>query len=232
MIRQDELLKADWQTLVILDACRYDIFSDVVTEYNIKGNLQVADTEACRTSRWYRHHWGGEHKDTILVTAHPMPFRELIHRNFYRAELVGERMPECLYPEVTLGPTVNWQQQYPDKRFLVHLLPPHLPYLGPKGIEFLKKIGAHKFTRGKEINGTRLYNFIQEKGRLEGWERQRLCYRENIKVALDALVKYLNILRPPIVISADHGEHIGEDGFYGHKGGKLVLRHVPWMEIE
>jgi len=73
----------------------------------------------------------------------------------------------------------------------------------------------------------------------------RKCYRDNLRLVLGSVEKYLPYFRKPVVISADHGEMLGEKGLYLH-GAVLkskehlgyprwaidFLRQIPWFTVQ
>ena len=232
MIRQSALLKGSWQTLIVLDACRYDIFSDAIVDYDLPGKLTEVDSEASRTSIWYRHHWREKHDDIVLVSAHPMIWSERKDANFHQAIIVPGRMPDCWNPNCTLGRAISLRKSYPDKKFLLHIIAPHLPYQGKEGKSFIDILmGGDYYDNQKQVNGTGLYKNVFTYGNKYGWEKLRYYYRENLNFALSIVLEYIKLLKPPIVITSDHGEHIGEGGKYGHKGNSPKLPIVPWFEV-
>jgi len=233
--KQKTLLKTNWQTLIILDACRYDVFSDIITQYNLPGKLQIADSEACRTAIWYRHHWSQKHDDIVLVSGHPMIWEEKKNVNFHKAIWIDDDGIEWIKPEKTMRPAIDLQKQYPDKKFLLHLIPPHLPFMGPRGRKFGDVLMNNKY-RGsqkssRKIDGTSLYRAVISYGARNGWDILKKYYQENLIYVLDAILPYINQLRSPVILSADHGELIGEGSKYGHRGHHSLLRKVPWYEV-
>jgi hypothetical protein len=61
------------------------------------------------------------------------------------------------------------------------------------------------------------------------WE----SYRENLRYVLDDVELLLeNLDARTVVISADHGNAMGQWGQYGHPAGVPIapLRNVPWVE--
>ena len=58
-------------------------------------------------------------------------------------------------------------------------------------------------------------------------------YRENLEIALEEVNKAIDHLEGKIVITADHGEALGEEGEWVHPPRKdiPILREVPWLEI-
>jgi membrane-anchored protein YejM (alkaline phosphatase superfamily) len=62
----------------------------------------------------------------------------------------------------------------------------------------------------------------------------RKAYRENLRLVLESVAELLENVSGNILITADHGEYLGENRRYGHG---LVPRHypiieVPWLVIE
>jgi len=62
----------------------------------------------------------------------------------------------------------------------------------------------------------------------EGVAGVRNAYRENLELVLNYVKQLVaEIPSGKIIITADHGEWLGEDGRYGH-----ALMEVPWLEIK
>jgi len=153
--------------------------------------------------------------------------------------------------------------EYPDKRIIVHYMQPHAPYLslgrlkGAKGFGFGLYATISKMDRIKRVIGETIERFIGLGG---VWELKKLlkiapslnpmeaayrkvgrngliqAYGENLKAVLDHASKLCRELPKDkkIVITADHGELLGENGLYRHPRGKHVplLVNVPWFEVE
>jgi len=67
-----------------------------------------------------------------------------------------------------------------------------------------------------------------------GREKLRKAYKENVRVVLKHLPALIDELGGRIIITADHGEMLGEDGYYCHwsRAKRRELREVPWLVIE
>ncbi|SDJ48368.1 alkaline phosphatase family protein [Natronorubrum texcoconense] len=64
----------------------------------------------------------------------------------------------------------------------------------------------------------------------------RVAYRDNLRAVLAEVTRLVGYLDCPVVISADHGEHLGEHSDelprYNHPNRTHpVLREVPWFEV-
>lgn len=217
-------LKEDWKYLLILDACRYDLFKEVIDEYNLEGNLQLIDSGASDTEKWYLEHWS-EKNDVVLVTSNPRPL--ICKDSFYKVVKAWEGNE--INPVTTLKYLEN--EKVPNKRHLIHFIPPHLSYIGPKGRAFLKKIKAIDNRRMPIFRN--IYNAIQDYGRKNGWDELKVYYKESIKTILDIILRREYLFDGKVIITSDHGELIGENGNYNHDWDRDktgVLRKVPWFE--
>ncbi|MCP4566816.1 MAG: hypothetical protein GY841_04455 [FCB group bacterium] len=235
---QSELIKdRDWQTLIILDACRFDTFASVIKDHAITGDLIEVDSSVCKTSGWYKHNWRGRHDDVVLVTGHPMVWRNDRHKTFHFAiNILGSATDWCV-PSRTLEKAVEAQEKYPDKKIMAHLIPPHLPFMGEQGK--LLHDDIIQMSKKKPVTSTAggtLYQAATKYGLKFGWDKLIACYRENLEYALAEILLYIDKLKDPIIITADHGELLGNNKkkgpTYGHKGGHDVLRRVPWFAVK
>lgn len=67
-----------------------------------------------------------------------------------------------------------------------------------------------------------------------GIEALKKYYEDNLRIVLSYVAKLIKNLHGKIIITADHGELLGEYGFYEHACGKGYpeLVEVPWLEID
>ncbi|OKY77396.1 MAG: Arylsulfatase A family enzyme [Candidatus Methanohalarchaeum thermophilum] len=145
-------------------------------------------------------------------------------------------------------------------KFILHYIQPHLPFLhlGPIGGTFktgkkrvksgnvdknvlkdklgvlLEKIFDKKaiwsFKRVLDIEPTTPYEEIFRKGYLEDILKH---YKINLQKVLNSVSNLIGEINGKIVITADHGEALGENGIWEHPSGSEldVLRDIPWLEI-
>ena len=71
-------------------------------------------------------------------------------------------------------------------------------------------------------------------GYKEGIKGLRNAYKENLAVALESVAELLEHISGRILITADHGEYLGENGRYGHGSWRRSPPNteVPWLIIE
>jgi hypothetical protein len=61
----------------------------------------------------------------------------------------------------------------------------------------------------------------------------REAYEDNLRLVLGAIAGVLPEIRGRAVVTADHGEMLGEFGKFDHPGGTCLpqLIEVPWLEV-
>ena len=233
---------ANWKYLVILDACRVDIFREAIGELGFKGELEPVVTGVDRTAFWYRRYWISDPPlDVRLISANPSPWDVgswWAHKSFKEAiwaDVAGAYVKRHPFLPKMLKQNVFAVSQRPEDRYLIHLMPPHLPFQGPEGKQLLRDLGL------EAIEKAGIYKAVTDYGRAGHWEHLRFCYKESVIDALRALFDYRRLFRGgKTVISSDHSELIGEPGFgeegrYRHSRSMRnpdlfeLLSIVPWF---
>lgn len=109
-------------------------------------------------------------------------------------------------------------REFDYDRMILHYMQPHAPY-------------TNRLREGQELRPFEKdpFGFLQETGKKEQvWN----AYLDELRYVLDDLELLLtNIDAEKVVISADHGEALGEYGIYNHHSGSLhpKIRFVPWI---
>lgn len=221
MKQQELIYKYGWDVLIILDACRYDSFKKVNF---IEGDLIAVDSESTRTTRWYQHNWNEYNDDVILISSHSYPRSHGFYKNFYKFYDFYLERDDYREPKIALEKLIEIQNDY-DKHFLVHLLPPHLPYLGKKGSKFMRQLKI------PIVGRPHVYRHVTKWGRKHGWKKLIGYYKENILYALTEINKYLPQIKGKVIISSDHGELIGERNIYNHYNKHEKIFEIPWLQL-
>ncbi|MGM0510466.1 MAG: hypothetical protein ACQESD_04995 [Thermoplasmatota archaeon] len=261
-----------WDHLLILDACRYDLFKDTYGKY-LDGELKRSRSRAvCKkgvaTSEWCKATFTKRYDDIVYVstTPHVNSFSEVngfkASDHFHKVIDVwntgwddekGTVLPSVLNEEI-----LKARKRFPDKKIIGHYMQPHFPYLtmdnpfNPKN----KDPGAHDNikrslrnffgSRVRRVLGGRAtrklvrtlhlppINPMDETLRKVGHDGLVRAYKDNLDIVLESIGKLTSALEGEVVISADHGEYLGEDGFYGHSylPEHPVLNDVPWFVVE
>lgn len=240
------IVDEDWDNLIILDACRYDIFRKTNT---IEGKLESrisrgSCTKGFLLENFKKHPRYSSFRDIVYVTANPF-VNLLLSDCFYRIYSVWDYGWDddlnTVPPVAVVKETLKAYQENPDKRMIIHFLQPHHPFLGA---EFAQGTGFRRL-RNTVLKNTELSRDIGpwdlvEKGKLNV-EEVRLAYKENLRIVLPS-VKELAIMLPGrTVVTSDHGDLFGERPHllypfkaYGHLDGLLVkeLVLVPWLILD
>lgn len=219
------VLEQDWDNLIILDACRYDLFSNINT---IRGNLEKFTSRGTATGEFMRENFGGvTAQDVVYVSANPNPAS--VEAKFAAVKEVWDYgWDESLHtvpPEIMVDETIKAEEEYPNKRIISHFLQPHYPWIGPEGRKFMSEYGFRP--GGQKEN---IYIMMRE-GQVSidwAWE----CYKENLEVTMPHIERLVNELTGKTVISSDHGEAFGTMDIWGHADHAYVseLEIVPWLE--
>ncbi len=228
--RGKDFIEADWDTLLILDACRYDLFERV---NRLPGETMSAESRGSSTREFLRSNLDGKRlPDTVYVTASPMlhRHRDKIDVRFHDViniwqEDGWDETYRTVLPETVAEATLEAAERFPNKRLLVHFLQPHYPFLGPTGTEHFD-LDRLDFQWDDLASG--------DLGIPEATVRR--AYEENLEEVLPSVERLLVELDGRSVVTADHGQIIGERLFpipmreYGHPAGIYAeeLVKVPW----
>jgi len=248
-----DVMEQDWDVLVILDACRYDIFAETV---NIDGELTSINSRGSHSEEFCTAHFANrKHHDTVYVTANGYGARigsESFHDLIFTDEDdsvsdvdVKHSTITGLAPSTVVDAAVNANNKYPNKRMIVHFMQPHMPYLGSKADELRRRVEDEGLVvRSRDPEKIEKYDTdeINVVSGLDGAFREgyiteselRQIYTENLEIVLEHVKELLEEVTGKVVITSDHGEHLGEDGLAGHFKYKYTeeLRIVPWLVVD
>lgn len=235
------VFERDWDNLLILDACRYDVFEevnylrgDLKSHYSlgsssrefVKANFRdrtLHDVVIVSSNGWYKK-ISEEHRE-IDVNVHDLIVvdNESVESRVTSIDTVRPKR-DWILPEAVTNEARDAIERYPNKRILVHYHQPHTPYIGPTGKEFAEEL-PQKFDGKEELRTSH--------------EVLRRAYRENLEIVLEEVEGLYPEMTGKTVISADHGDLLGERGFpipvreYGHPSQtyREELVRVPWFEL-
>jgi len=234
-----DVVAEDWDNLVILDACRFDAFAQVVGEFDLPGRLEARRSKAPYTRQFIRQSFGGRDlHDTVYVTANPQlhkvegmdddgidaDFHAVVH-TFLDENVEGIDTDEVGYrPRPTTELAKRANEEYPDKRLIVHYLPPHWPFVG--------ETGERLFDGVDDAPWEDLIAGRATVSKPDLWE----AYLENLRIGLEHVEELFAELDGKTVVTADHGQLLGDrtkpfpvEG-YGHPGVHVdALVTVPWF---
>ena len=232
----------DWDNLIILDACRYDMFEQV---NHIEGSLTAKESKASATSEWLKANVAGRDlRDTVYVTANPQleGNRENWNVDFHSVNNVwlnegwDEETGTVLADTMTEA-AIGAYETFPHKRLVVHYMQPHYPFV-PSDTDF-DKGHLHTIEDGQDSpDGENIWGkkFMRELklSRQELWN----IYTANLEYVLKRVEALLDVISGKTVITSDHGNYVGEQASpipiqeYGHPRGLYddAVVQVPWLE--
>jgi hypothetical protein len=230
---------ADWDTLVLLDACRYDTFARRST---LPGDLERRQSRASTTVEFLRANVDGRDlRDTVYVTANPQLHQ---HRDSVRTQFAdvidvwaGDGWDDAhgtVLPETMTDRALRAADEYPDKRLVVHYMQPHYPFVGAD-----TALDGGDFTDPGATGENVWVQLLQGRLDVDGAE-VRARYEATLDRALPHVETLLRELDGRTVVTADHGNMIGERAFpipfreWGHPRGIYTpeLVDVPWLVYE
>lgn len=234
----DDFLAADWDTLIILDACRFDVFEELNP---FDGDLTRKVSRASHTSQFLKGNFDGKRlTDTVYTTATPQleRYRDEVDVQFHDVDNVwnDERWDDeegTVLPGTMTDAALDVHETYPDKRHVVHYMQPHYPFVGWDVDDGLRSFGE-----------TPEEGFDIWEGRIRGQvdlapEDVWPAYRDNLEQVLEAVSTLVDEIEGKVVITSDHGNMVGERARpipireWGHPIGLYtdVLTEVPWLEL-
>lgn len=227
------VMSEDWDTLVLLDACRYDMFAERVP---FDGRLESRISLGSTSEEFLEQNFGDEEfHDTVYVNANVYFSKLGLDQDgtFHAVTDLLDEWDEDLeiaHPQTVTEAAIEAHNQYPNKRVIVHYMQPHIPFIGKRGLELREDLSHRNawvpFRKGKEPISID-----------ELWE----VYNENLDLVFDYVGNLLETIDGKVVLSADHGNMVGErqgplptKKMFGHPWGVYTeeLVNVPWFVME
>jgi len=242
-------MQEDWDTLVILDGCRYDLFAEHNT---IPGELERIESNATMTPVWIRKNLSSVPPGTVLVNANPQlssrmlkereienPFDDVVDAWDFAWDSELGTVP----PDKVTDLAIKMAEKYPDKRMVVFYLQPHHPFIGDKQVEWDGKHveGSEGEQRNAWLSGWK-NNLSTDKphhvwkalehGKIGSSEAME-AYGKNLDLVLREVSRLLDHLSGITVITSDHGNSVGEWFLYGHPNVKMPsILNVPKLRVK
>ena len=154
------ILDEEWDNLIILDACRYDIFKQEINKIGLKGALRKVKSRGSHTTTFLSENFKKHHyPDIVYITANPYVDKLISHKvnKIISVWKLGwSKKHHTVLPETMYEYTLDTLNYYPEKRFIIHFIQPHYPYigynLGIKASEKLKNLSNKVKERKNKVN--------------------------------------------------------------------------------
>lgn len=223
-----DMMDRDWDNLLIMDATRADVFEEEIDTDQFESYERVK-SPGSSSPEWMQETFAGkEFPDTVYVTANPWiereapdSFHQIIDlwieekgaspedfRGVKGLHNAGFSHEDYIPADAVTEWAMRAQENFPDKRIIVHYFQPHGPFIGNSD-------GSLRETPA---------------------ERSMEVYRENLHYVFYHAQKCAEALEGRSVFTADHG-HLFDDRLWpfpqresGHPSGlhHPKLTTVPW----
>jgi len=220
------VVNEDWDNLIILDACRFDIFQKQSRFRNKR--LEKKISRGSWSHEFIKSNFVGKTMhDTVYVTSNGWS-RRIPEGTFHQIIPLYDQA-EARSPETVTQAALEANNKYPNKRLIIHYMQPHAPHLTELGQQY-----------GWGIWSAALEGKITHSELVDS-------YTQTLNIVESHCETLLNELVGKTVITSDHGENLGERGFsdgtgasrfgfnqqlYGHGFQTPECRFVPWCIID
>lgn len=227
----------DWDVLVLLDACRWDLMQDVAPAWEfIPQDVPATYSPGSMSAEWLEKHATpdrqSEMQDTALVSANAFTRLDCVQPAQWA--VLDEVWKHSWDPDegtvqprpVTDAAIHHWHESDPDQ-MIVWYLQPHAPFIP---VDWSEGFVNKEFGDGATPGRSEWYKYRDgDLSREQLWDG----YRKNLNYVLEDVELLLeNVDADDVVISSDHANCLGEFGVYGHPKHVPVpsLKRVPWIE--
>jgi hypothetical protein len=235
----EDFIDRDWDNLLILDACRPEFLSDCDLP---NGSFTTIKSPASESFEFMEKNFiGRDLHDIVYITANPHN-PKIPDGTFYRKvnllDTHWDKEYMTVLPEDVVEKSLEIFDQHPNKRFIIHFMQPHFPFLSRTGQDVDDSgITVHLEDRTLD-RGRQPWSKAQTGD--EAHDRIIQAYRENHQLVMKHVSELTDKLTGKTVVTSDHANLIGERlwpipiKYYGHPRGlrKPELITVPWLELE
>jgi hypothetical protein len=236
VLDQFELIhETEWDTLIILDALRYDLFKRV---NRLKGKLRQCQSRASHTYPWLEETWPDKY-DLTYFSAHviigdkvaPYSNWNAIH-HFTKVVPIWEAKWNDSLGTVHPRSVCQVVRDTDYDRGVIHFLQPHGPWIGTPRLGTEWSLQQHD-EHGLMADAVAYLEQPTNKFMVR-------AYKGNLRLVLNTLKKYRKVFKGKTIITADHGEMLGEtdpetgERVYLHfldnpEWAKEFVRKIPWF---
>lgn len=237
------IMDQDWDNLIILDACRYDMFEEA---YSGPGTLTSVKSLGSATPEFLTRNFDDqEYYDTVYVTANPqvnVHLDDVFHDVINVWETSWDEELNTVHPESITKVTKEAYDQHPNKRIISHFVQPHYPFIGEYGRSQLNDQAGVELSKqmadGQAAKSNEDHAWLQLRKGVLSESEIRKAYNENLEFSLPYVNELINYFKERTVVTSDHGNMYGESGpfgfpIYGHPNRVYHkdLVTVPWLVV-
>lgn len=212
-----------WDLLIVLDACRWDLWNSFVGEYDFVRESGVY-SNARTTTVWMEKNFSAmDTAELGYICANPKSEKHLNAEDFGALKEVWQTGWNedlgTVPPRPVTDATINIMRAKQFEGIIAHYMQPHYPFIEDTHIG---DGGNEVYSIWGEMEDG---NLSFSKG--EVWD----AYRRNLNTVLEDVALLLrNVDADDVVITSDHGNLFGEFEKYGHGAVDVpTVRKVPWV---
>lgn len=221
----DSIFDYKWDNLIIIDACRFDLYKEVI------GDCERRISAGSCTPEFLSTNFSADFPNTVYISANPFlspsymqkftgrknPFHKV-----YRTYRHGWNDEESTTPPKAVTEDVlTAEKKFPTKKKIIHFMQPHHPFIESE----IAKAGPRLPHADNKIEN--VWEKL-EKGEVQ-FKDVWADYAHNLELVQEHFERLSKELSGRTVLTSDHGNLIGENGIYGHPCGLKAtkIREVP-----
>lgn len=230
--------RGDWDILVLLDACRLDLMTEVARKSNwlpdVEAHVSPASMSAEYLERMTHARYRDEMERTALVTANPFSRGIDEHRWSAVDEVWRHSWSDThgtIVPRDVVDAAIRQHRTDDHDRMIVWFMQPHVPFVDAewsRGYPDRDDVG--KTATETDVKSPWMQLRDGERSFEEVWS----AYRANLELVLEEVRLLTENVDGEVVVSSDHGNAVGELGVFGHPRYSWLpsLKRVPWVELK
>jgi hypothetical protein len=240
------VLQEDWDTLIVLDGCRADLFNAAATTQPLtsrKEQWTEVTSNASATPEWLHRTFVDSHGDIVYIAGNPMVTRhrpDSFHKLIESWKEAYDSETSIISPEKVTRDAITAYSNFPNKRLIVHYMQPHYPFIGYPELNYadygFEDVGLDGKNENKTIHSVWDAMEADLVRKQEAWDG----YLSNLETVLEEVKKLTSEITDRIIITSDHGNMLGERNWpvpvrtYGHPANmrSTGLVKVPWVVIK
>lgn len=234
----------EWDCYIVLDACRFDLMKEVLSQDMERENSrwpQLHELDSMwslgsSSDEWMQRNFRDIYSEQMSETTH-------ITGNLFSQDLLNTEDWAFLDEvweygwdskfgttpaDVITDRAIEVGRNHTCEDMIVHYMQPHHPFVESKFEQTSKSLDDAVDTWNKYDTEKTIWNQLRDGtvSRNAVWS----AYKDTLEYVLDEVVRLLNNLDADrVLITADHGNALGECGVWGHPSGVAInaLRTVP-----
>jgi hypothetical protein len=236
------VMDEEWDTLVVFDACRADLFEEVADSADFDSYRRVTSAGSMTAEWTERNFSGGAFGDTVYVSANPFTTKlagDAFHEIYSVWQDSFDEKQKTVLPGSVADAAREAHAAHPEKRLIVHFMQPHHPFITDERFAAFSEWDIRAITGNDQP--ARPHSPFEALG-MGLVEREELwtAYGDNLRAVLSPALDLAADLGGRTVLTSDHGNLLGERGWpvpvrlYSHLPGVRLpgLVRVPWAVID